>query len=556
MSKLLSTFFISVFFIQSSMGQIMVWNAPKSSKTIKSVQWQVNDVVYKTKKTITNPFSKKAFAIVSGENSEQRVPLFYNGKNEWVFRYSSSTVGKKSFIIESELKDLDGKKGKFLFTENKKKERHGGIVKNDNDKRHFYYEDGSHYFNLAFECDWLFALDYGEKTISKTEHLLGLINENGFNQVVMNVYAYDPDVNWVKDKRLKENPQHDYGQREDIFPFLGSNSKPDYSALNVDFFKHFDKVIAKMHDNEIVSHLMIYVWNKRVAWPEAGSEADNMYYDHVIKRYQAFPNIIWDVSKEAASKIAVGQNKNIVEHLEERIERTRKLDAFNRLLSVHDYGFCRKHKDDVDFISTQDWKLSLYESMLKVYTLFPDKPVFNIEHGGYEESPYNVFPGGYSNAEACLKRNYLCLFAGVYTTYYWQATSWNAIIHNPFEQPDGFIKPHFDYFKHMQKLFSKVNFEKFEPNTKYNPRSFTLVNNEEGVIMQYMPKEVHSDDIKRHLDTEYNYQKATYQWFNTLTGEFTKEEKLVFEHKYGFWDYRPFRNQADAILIIRNLKQK
>ncbi|GAA4237646.1 DUF5060 domain-containing protein [Postechiella marina] len=556
MTKLLSAFLITVFFVQSSIGQITVWNMPKASETIKSNQWEVNDVVYKTKKTVTNPFAKKVFAVVIGENNEQRVPLFYNGNNEWVFRYSSSTIGKKSFVIESEIKDLNGIKGRFLFTENKKKERHGGIVKSEKDKRHFYYEDGSHYFNLAFECDWLFALDYGKKEIPKTEHLLGLINENGFNQVVMNVYAYDPDLDWVKDEKLKANPQHDYGQREDIFPFLGSNSNPNYSALNVDFFKHFDKVIAKMHDNEIVSHLMIYVWNKRVAWPDAGSEADNMYYDHVIKRYQAFPNIIWDVSKEAASKIAVGQNKNIVEHLEERIVRARKLDAFNRLLSVHDYGFCRKHKDDVDFISTQDWKLSLYESMLKVYNLFPDKPVFNIEHGGYEESPYNVFPGGYSNAEACLKRNYLCLFAGVYTTYYWQATSWNAIIHNPFEQPEGFKKPHFDYFKYMRKLFNTVNFEKFKPSTKYNPRSYTLVNNEEGVIMQYMPKEVHSDDIKRHLDTDFDYQNATSQWFNTITGEFTKEEKLVFEHKYGFWDYRPFRNEADAILIIRNLKQK
>jgi len=29
------------------------------------------------------------------------------------------------------------------------------------------------------------------------------------------------------------------------------------------------------------------------------SAEDNRYFDYVIKRYQAFPNIIWDVSKEA-----------------------------------------------------------------------------------------------------------------------------------------------------------------------------------------------------------------------------------------------------------------
>ncbi|MDV7188007.1 DUF4038 domain-containing protein [Lutibacter sp. TH_r2] len=554
MNKYFSITFLALIFVQTSFAQIKVFENPKSNKSVKIVQWEVNDLVFQTRKEVHSPHKKTAFAVVSGKDGEQKIPLFYNGNKEWVFRYSSSTIGEKTYVLESELRDLNGKRGKFIISDNKKENRHGGIVKNKEDKRHFYYEDGSHYFNLAFECDWLFALDYGEKEISKTKHLLNLINQNGFNQVVMNVYAYDPDLDWVKDERLKENPQHNYGAREDIFPFLGSNSNPDYSDLNYDFFKHFDKVISEMHNKEIVSHLMIYVWNKRVSWPEVGSDADNMYYDHIIKRYQAFPNIIWDVSKEATNKIAVAQNKNIVQHIEERIERTRKVDAFNRLLSVHAYSFCKNHKDDVDFISTQDWKLSLHKSMLNVYNLFPDKPVFNIEHGGYEESPYNVFPGGYSNAEECLRRNYECLFAGVYTTYYWQATSWNAIIHNPFELPEEFKKPHFEYFKYMKGLFSKINFEKFKPVTKYNPRSYTLVNNEEGILMQYFPKEVHSDDIKRHLDTEYKYSNATKQWFNTITGEYTEEVKLEFEHKYGFWDFRPWRNEADAILIIRNLE--
>ncbi|RKR14371.1 uncharacterized protein DUF4038 [Maribacter vaceletii] len=556
MKKINFSLLLTILLIQSSMAQITVWNSSKLNKNIISSQWEVNDILYTVNENITNPFSESIFAIVKEEQEEQRIPLFYNDNNQWVFRYSSSRIGKKKYILESSIKELNGKKGKITITENKKKERHGGIVKKENDPRHFYYEDGSHYFNLAFECDWLFALDYGQKEIPKTEHLLGLINKNGFNQVVMNVYAYDPDLDWVKDKRLKENPQHDYGAREDIFPFLGSNSEPDYSALNIDFFKHFDKVIAEMHNKEIVSHLMIYVWNKRVAWPEAGSKADNMYYDHIIKRYQAFPNIIWDVSKEATNKIAVSQNKNIVQHIEERITRTRKLDAYNRLLSVHAYSFCKNHKDDVDFISTQDWKLSLHQSMMNVYKLFPDKPVFNIEHGGYEKSPYSVFPGGYESPEECLRRNYMCLFAGVYTTYYWQAASWNAIIHNPFEQNDDFIKPNFAYFKHMRKLFNQVNYENFKPVTKYNPRSYTLVNNKEGVLMQYFPKEVHSDDIKRHLDTEFNYENATKKWFNTITGEFTKEVKLEFKHKYGFWDYRPWRNKADAILIIKNITPK
>ncbi|MGM8361971.1 apiosidase-like domain-containing protein [Flavobacterium sp. ARAG 55.4] len=544
-----------VFTIRLNYAQTKVWNKPKSNQTIATVQWEVSDLVYHSSQKIEKPLEKEVFALVKGNNETQKIPLFYNGNNDWVFRFSSSTVGNKNFVIQSDIKELNGKKGKFTIQPNKKVDRHGGIVLHKDNPQHFFYEDGSHYFNLAFECDWLFALDYGQKEIPKTKQLLSTIAENRFNQIVMNVYAYDLDLDWVKDEKLKTNPQHNYGAREDIFPFLGSNSNPDYSALNIDFFKHFDKVIAAMHDQEIVSHLMIYVWNKRVAWPKAGSDADNRYYNYVIKRYQAFPNVIWDVSKEATNKIALEQNKNVVQHIEERISRTRNLDAFDRLVSVHDFGFCKNHKNEVDFISTQDWKLSLHESMLNVYKLFPDKPVFNIEHGGYEESPYNIFPGGFSNAEACLRRNYLCLFAGVYTTYYWQAAAWNAIIHNPFEQPEAVIKPRFDYFKYMRNLFDKVNFENFVPDSKKMTRSYVLANAKEGVVMQYLPKEVHSDDMKQYLENEYNYEKATWQWFNTLTGAFTEEKKVLFEHKYGFWDWRPWRNEADAILIIKGLKQ-
>ncbi|GAF04375.1 putative endoglucanase [Saccharicrinis fermentans DSM 9555 = JCM 21142] len=555
-SRVVSTVVLCVVWVPIGYGQIKVWKSPSSNNPIVTSQWEVNDLVYKVKRKVEKPFLKEVFARVEGGQKEQRIPLFYNGNNEWVFRYSSAEIGDKHFAIESDIKGLNGIAGKIIVTENKKTGRHGGIVLNKEKPRDFFHEDGTHYFNLAFECDWLFALDYPQEDLAKTTHLLSLIKANGYNQIVMNVYAYGLDLDWVKDEGLKKNPQHNYGCREDIFPFLGSNEHPDYSSLNIDFFKHLDRVISKMHDYDIVSHLMIYVWNKRVSWPALGSEADDMYYKHVIERYQAFPNIVWDVSKEAASKIAFAQNKNIVEHLIERAQMTRALDAYGRLLTVHDFGFCKNHKEWVDFISIQNWKLDLYDLMLKAYKEFPDKPVFNIEHGGYEESPYAIFPGGYSNAEYCLRRNYLCLFAGVYTTYYWQGTSWNAIIHNPFEQGSDVKKPHFEYFKYMRSLFNQVNYENFEPVTKFNSRSYNLTNYKDGMILLYVPKEVHHADIKNQLDNEFNYDSATCQWFNTLTGEFTPEEKVEFKHKYGFWDWRPWRNQADAIYVIRGLEKK
>lgn len=528
-------------------ADINIVRSTETDQRIECIQWQVTDLVYSIRQSIPNPFDRQVFAHVTDDGRQQKVPLFYNGGNEWVFRFSSTTAGEKSFVLESDVGELNGQTGRFVVSKNNKPDRHGGIVLNDRTPNRFFHDDGTHYLNLAFECDWLFALDYGQDDLSKTQHLLSVLQAHGFNQVVMNVYSYD--VKWPKDKLLAAHPEHEYGGREDIFPFQGSNSNPDFTALNVEFFKHFDQVISEMHDHEIVSHLMIYVWNKMVSWPEMNSAADNMYYDYVIKRYQAFPNIIWDVSKEA-----LHYQRATKQYIVERIERTRRLDAFNRLVSVHDYGFCRNHSNLVDFISMQNWKHTLYQHMLEAAQEFPNKPIFNIEHGGYEESPYVVFPGAYVNAETCLRRNYMCLFAGGYTTYYWQGASWNVLIHNPFEQPEESPAPHFEYFTHMARLCELAKFENCTPMPGFNSSGYSLTNRKDGIALLYAPKENHSIGTGP-LAKQFILEHATTQWFNTLTGELTASVPLK-TGGFTFWDWRPWRGEADSVLIIRGLKPR
>ncbi|NME67794.1 DUF4038 domain-containing protein [Flammeovirga aprica JL-4] len=530
-----------------SYGQIKIWKTKKEKQQIHTPQWGVNDIIFKSKRKVNDPLKKEIYALVKGEGENtQKIPLFYNGNNEWVFRYSSAVEGVKTYVLTSELKEFEGKKGQITVTKNEKEGRHGGVVLHKDNPQHFFYEDGKHYFNMAFECDWLFALDYGKEDLPKTKHLLNVLEDYQFNQVVMNVYSYD--VKWKKDPKLADFPEFEYGGREDIYPFLGSNSQPDFSTLNLEFFQHFDQVISEMHDKEIVSHLMIYVWNKMVNWPEMNSASDNLYYDYVIKRYQAFPNIIWDVSKEA---LLYGRATE--EYINERIDRARNLDAYNRLISVHDFGFCKRNKEKVDFISMQNWQHTLYQNMLQARNDFKEKPVFNIEHGGYEESPFRVFPGAYINAEACLRRNYQCLFAGGYTTYYWQGASWNVVIHNPFEQPAHFKKPHFEYFKHMRTLFEHYNFENFVPLSHHNSSGFNLTNKKDGVVMMYTPKENQWIGVHKVLKKNFDYSKAQQQWFNTLTGEYSEKENYNTE-PFDFWYERPWKGEADVILIISNLK--
>ncbi|WP_024481470.1 DUF5060 domain-containing protein [Cellulophaga baltica] len=508
-----------------------------TSRVISIPKWEVVDISFKSNEEAVAPYTTDFSAIFTNEKGKQQKVLgFYNGKNEWIIRFSSNEEGQYTYETASVLKALNQKKGKVKVVASSNT-NHGGIVIKEEDPQHFYYEDGTPYFLLAFECDWLYALDYHtEKSLPKTDHLLDLIKENGFNQIVMNVFSYD--VSWQKDAKLAQDPEHEFGGPKDIFPFLGTNDTPDYSALNPEFFQKLDRTISSMHDKRIASHLMIYVWNKLVAWPDMNSEADNMYFDYVVKRYQAFPNMVWDISKEA---LYYGRADEAYIH--GRIERLRKADQFNRLVSVHDFKYCSNFPEKVDFISSQNWSHNLYDKMLAAQTKFKDKPVFNIEHGGYEEAPYTVFTGDYTNAETCLRRNYMCLFAGVYTTYYWQGASWNAIIYNPFEQSEDFIKPKFEYFQHMMKLFTAFDFSKMKPTPWQNGSAYNLTNDEKTVLL-YIHKENYGIDAA-FLKKESS--KRTVQWFNTLTGEFTTVTAMQDSGKF----ISPWSGKADAILISK-----
>ncbi|WP_282080144.1 DUF5060 domain-containing protein [Aquimarina algiphila] len=535
--------FISILFLLILVTQSIAQHQEqpfKSNQKHKIKQWEILDILL-TANTIKNPFKDSSTVIFTNSSGNKLVlPLIYNGntnnKSEWLIRFSSAIIGTWTFITQSEHSSLDKKEGTVTILPNK--DHKGGVRLSKEDTRNFYYESGEKYTPIAFECDWLYALDYhNEKKLSKTNHLLNLIKKNGFNQIVMNVFSYD--VSWKKDEKLAAHPQHEFGGPENIFPFLGTNDTPDFSSLNVDFFKKYDRTLLAMHERQLFAHIMIYVWNKLVKWPDMQSDADNLYYDYVIKRYQAFPNVLWDVSKEA---LYYGRADEA--YISERIQRIRKQDSYKRLITVHDYGFCKKHGDEVDYISSQDWSHNIYNKTLEAYTTFKNKPIFNIEHGGYETSDYTVFTGDYTNAEVCLRRNYMCLFAGAGTTYYWQGTSWNVVVYNPFQQPEDSYKPKFDYFQYLSSFWKQFADEDLKPAPWMNSSGYALAN-KKGLQLHYVPKENFQIKLGWVLKPEKDKTK-TYYWFNTLTGETTTPKPAK-----GQGYINPWRYEADAILVSK-----
>ena len=281
------------------------------------------------------------------------------------------------------------------------------------------------------------------------------------------------------------------------------------------------------------------------------SWADNLYFDYVISRYQAFTNIVWDISKEA-----LDYGRCDIPYINERISRIREKDRFKRLITVHDYEYCSREPDKVDFISVQNWRSEILTGMMEIRKRHNNKPVMNIEHGGYEKGPYLSFEGNYINAETCLIRNYECAFAGVYSTYYWQNTSWNIVIYDPFRRGQTFAPPRFDYYKHFKTLFTRYDY-----NTLFPPGSKLTTNGREGLnnlstsgypltngddlFLFLIPADVNK--ISTILPKSVSGQIEV-EWFNPFSGEFVEKGKTTWSNWIEF--KTPWKNTC-SILVVK-----
>ncbi len=485
----------------------------------KCGKWDVVDVSFKIKAEIDKPFG-----IVFGvkatlpDGSIKTIPGFYDGNNNFILRINPGETGTWNFLTYSDFKELAGLPFGMNVGKSTDTMQHGPVVLSRTHPGKFDYADGEPYFLQAYELDWLFALDADDPGgIPKTKMLIDTVAAYGFNQIIMNVYAYD--VDWKKDPALKK--EYDYGS-PDVYPFGGTNSKPDFSTLNTTFFRRLDRVIEYLMEKNIAAHLMIYVWNKEVNWPPMYSKTDNMYFEYVIKRYEGYPNVIWDIAKEALSYGRCDMN-----YINDRISRVRKLDAYKRLLTVHDYRYCENYPDKVDFISIQYWGTDLYGRMLSLEEQYKGKPVFNIEHGGYERGLYDVFDGDYTDPKPCLERNYLCAFAGTYSTYYWQNTAWYVVIPDPMSLPVRF-RPHFKSYRFFTGFMSKYDFKNLVPEPGVSSSGLCLEDTADATFLFFVPEG--NSGISITL-AKYAGRNADLKLFDPLKGVYEELPGI----KFGGW---------------------
>lgn len=409
-------------------------------------RWEPHDFSFKADAKVPNPFMVSLRAEVKGPDGKSfAIPGFFDGDGTWKIRVAPNAEGAWSLVTSSDLKALDGQKVEFTCVPQTNPRVHGVLRTDPEHPHHFLYEDGTRFFPQGYEYDWLWALDAGKPAIPTIERTLDLISDHGFNYVILNTYAHD--TGWRKGRTSDD----DFGPPP-LYAWEGSNEQPDHSRMNLAFWKHYDRVIGALHHRGMQAHILIKVYNKAVKWPTRGSAEEDLFFRWLVARYAAYPNAIWDFSKEA-------HNEKDLEYKLGRLRFLRENDPYHHLATVHDddkANDSRAYDELTDFRADQQhakWRdVILRQRARRAW------PVVNVEFG-YEHGPGGIEDKTYGKVqepEEVVRRAWEIAMAGGYTAYYYTYTAWDVI--RPLEAPKGYA-----LFKHFGDFWRGTRYWTLEP---------------------------------------------------------------------------------------------
>ena len=459
------------------------------------VRWQPADFAFHSTAAHENPFSVGFSATVMGPGGLTfSIPGFHDGEGTWKVRVSPTAEGAWSLVTHSDDPALDGKSAAFTCVAGDNPHVHGGLRVDPDHPRHFVYQDGTRYFAMGYECDWLWALDMGDPALPTINGFLDRLAAEGFNFIILNVYAHD--CGWRKGRTGDD----DYGPPP-MYAWAGSNEHPDHSRLNLAFWQHYDRVIEALWRRGIVAHIMLKVYNKMVRWPAPRSREEELYFRTIGARYAAYCNVVWDFSKEAHNEKDLGYKV-------EWLRRLAELDPYGRLRTVHDdsAAYDEGAYDEVlDFRSDQQHS-RWHETILSQRRMrgWPCVNVeFGYEHGpgGLEDKTYGVVQ---TPEEVCRRAWEVCL-AGGYVAYYYTYTAWDVI--RPEDNPPGYR-----YFRNLREFFERTRYWLLEPADELVSVGYCLADaGREYVVFlnEAGPVEVRLEGVQGELVAE---------WYQPFTG--------------------------------------
>lgn len=472
---------------------------------VKVAKWQPYDFEFKSTTEPSNPFTVNFSADITGPNGiKLNLPGFYNGNKIWKLRFSPTKEGTWTITTRSDESSLNNQRTKLLCIKNKNPKMHGGLLVDPKNKQHFIYEDGTHWFPNGYEANWLWALDESDNTLPTLNPFLDKLVNYRFNFVLINAYCYD--TRW----RAGKTEAEDYGPPS-TYPWGGNNKAPDFTRYNLAYWQHYDAVIEALYKHGIVAHIYFKVYNKEVNWMKNSTPDDDMYFKWIIARYAAYPNMIWDLAKEA-------NYEKSVEYKLDRLKFIRSTDPYKRMLTVHtDIATYDKgvYNNVIDFRSHQEQSNHLHATTLKQLAQNP-WPVFNVE-SGYEYGPKGRTDKTYNRVdspEETVKFIWEVQMAGGYNAYYYTYTAWDVM--RTKETPPGYA-----YLKNFADFFTKTKYWLLKPADTLVSTGYCLANTgKEYVIYQdkAIPFTLTLKGISKPLKAK---------WYQPLTGKYIDAGALI-----------------------------
>ena len=459
-------------------------------------RWQPHTFAFKAATKGVNPFMVVFNVAMKGPDGESlTLPGFFDGDGTWKARVSPTVEGPWSLVTRSEVKELDGQTAMFTCVKNASLNTHGLLRVDKEHPRHFIFDDGARFFMQGYEYDWLWALDMDKHGVPTVEKSLDILARHGFNYVILNSYAHD--TTW----RPGKTGSDDYGPAL-LYPWEGTNEQPDQSRMNLAYWQHYDRVMTALSERGIQAHMLIKVYNKQVKWPAQGSAEEKMFFRWLVARYAAYPNIIWDFSKEAHNEKDLAYKQGVLKFF-------RETDPYHHLTTVHDDD---KANDSGAYDGLTDLRADQQHGRFHETILRQRErrawPVANVE------SDYECGPGGLNDKtygkvmtpEQTLSTLWDIQMAGGYIAYYYTYTAWDVI--RPLDVPPGYA-----YLKHFGDFWRATEYWKFEPADQLVNSGWCLAQpGREYVVFQHQarPFTLEISSAKSPLSAE---------WFNPHTGK-------------------------------------
>jgi len=240
-------------------------------------------------------------------NRALTVEGFYDGDGAYKIRFMPDELGAWSWTTASNAAALNGKTGSFACVA-PESGNHGPVSVRDG--FHFACADGTPWVECGTTCyAWAFQ---SQDTQRQT---LATLSSSPFNKLRMCLFP-----KWYQHNRKEPA----------AYPFPRSGETNDYSTFNVEYFQHFDKLIAALGSLGVQADLILFHPYDKWGYQSMPAEVDDRYMRYVIARFSGYRNVWWSLANE----FDLLKSKTTADW--DRYARILgEYDAFNHLRSIH-----------------------------------------------------------------------------------------------------------------------------------------------------------------------------------------------------------------------------